>query len=143
MGEVGESTMAKLRAEREETFRTLMSLSEAECRYPARWAGTDRTINFMLRAFSLHELDHLQHVQKLLRDQGRGLTEAQMLLMKANALRGELEALVLGLTDEEFTRPGPEEGDWSVQQIMEHSAEVERRYREEIVNAVARGRAKA
>lgn len=143
MGGLAEAAVAKMRAQRDETLRTLLSLKDSDCRYPATWAGTRRTVNFMLRAFSMHQMDHLQHLMKLLQDRGHRLSEAQMLLMKAQALQGEFEALVLSLSDEEFTRTGPNEGDWSAQQIVEHMAEIEQRYRTEVVTAVERGRAES
>jgi hypothetical protein len=141
MESLAESAVAKLRAERDETLRRLLPLAESDCRYPAQWAGTDRSVNFLLRAFTSHQLDHLQHAQKLLRNRAWSATEPQMLLMKAHALQGELEALFLSLSDEDFTRAGPDDGDWSAQQIVEHLAEIERHYREEILRAVERGRA--
>ena len=97
MGSAAESAIGKLRAERDETLRRLLPLTESECRYPAKWAGTDRSVNFLLRMFSSHQLDHLQHAQKLLRDRGWSASEPQILLMKAHALMGELEALLVPL----------------------------------------------
>jgi hypothetical protein len=143
MGSLAESAIAKLRAERDETLRRLLPLSESDCRYPAKWAGTDRSVNFLLRAFTSHQLDHLQHAQKLLRARSWSATEAQILLMKAQALQGELEALFLSLSDEEFTRTGPDAEDWSVQRLVEHLAEVERHYRDEILRAVEEGHTRA
>lgn len=143
MGALAEAAVARLRAEREETLRALMDLREDDCRYPARWANMDRTVNFVLRAFSLHLLDHIQHAMKLMRDRGQHLTEPQILLMKSQALMGEFEALMLSLSDEEFTRGGPKEGDWPAQKIVEHVAETERAYRREILRAVEAGRAQA
>lgn len=143
MGNLAETAVAKLRDEREETLRRLLTLAESDCRYPAKWAGTDRSVNFLLRAFSLHQLDHLQHAQKLLRDRGWTFIEPQILLMKAQALLGELEALFLSLSDDDFTKPGPNEADWSAQQMVQHLAEVERAYREEILRAVEQGRSEA
>lgn len=143
MGELAQAAVAKMRAEREETFSALLTLAEDDCRYPARWANTDRTVNFMLRAFSLHVLDHIQHASKLLRDRGYGFTEPQILLMKSQALMGEFETMMLSLSDEEFTRTGPKDGDWSGSQIVEHVAATERSYREEIQRGVREGRAAA
>ena len=143
MGQVAEASVAKLRAEREETLRALLTLAEADCRAPAPWGGTTRTVNFLLRAFSLHQLDHLQHLQKLLRDRGHSLTEPQILLMKAQALMGELETLFLSLSDEQFTETGPNEGDWSADQIVQHIAKTERQYREDILTAIEKSRAAA
>jgi hypothetical protein len=138
MGKLAEASVAQLRTERDETLRSLLSLAEPDCRLPARWAGTDRTVNFLLRQFSGHQLDHLQHLQKLLRDRGRSSTEAEILLGKAHALQGEIEAIVLSLSDEELTETGPNDGDWSAQRIVEHLGEVERGYREEIRSSVQR-----
>jgi hypothetical protein len=143
MGQVAEAGVAKLRAQRDETLRNLLALDESDCRLPARWAGTDRSVNFLLRHFTSHELDHLQHAQKLLRERGWSATEPQILLMKAHALLGELEALFLSLSDEDFTRTGPGTEDWSIEQLVEHMADVERHYRNEIMRAVEKGRAEA
>jgi len=142
VGKLAEAAVANLRHERDETLRSLLTLAESDCRYPARWAGTDRSVNFLLRAFTSHQLDHLQHAQKLLRERGWSATEPQILLMKAQGLLGELEALFLSLSDEEFARAGPDEGDWSIQRIVEHLADIERAYRREILRGVAEGRAK-
>jgi len=141
MGSLAESAVAKLREERDETLRHLLTLDESDCKLPAKWAGTDRSVNFLLRTFTSHELDHLQHSQKLLRDRGWSATEPQILLMKANALLGEIEALFLSLSDEDFTKTGPGPEDWSVAQIVEHMADVERHYRNEIMRSVEKGRA--
>jgi uncharacterized damage-inducible protein DinB len=50
-------------------------------------------------------------------------------------MQGELEALVLSLSDEEFTRAEAGSDDWSVERLVEHIAEVERGYRAEILRA--------
>jgi hypothetical protein len=126
--------------ERERIVRELSRLSDADCRYPAPWGGTQRTVNFLLRAFSLHELDHLQHLHKLLAARGRGFSEAQMLLSKAQALRGEVEGLLLSLSDEEFDAPGAGADDWSIRQLVEHLAKVDASYAETIRTSVEQGR---
>ena len=132
MGKLAEAGIAKLRAERDETLRTLLSLTEEECQLPAEWSKTRRTINFLLRQFTTHQLDHLQHLHKMLREQGRWLSEAEILLSKSQATQGELEALILSLSDAEFTRVQAQEGGWSPKDLVEHVAEIERDYRAEI-----------
>ncbi len=129
-----------LGAQREEIVRELSQLSEADCRVPAEWAGLTRNVNFLLRAFSLHELDHLQHLNKLLVGRGHQVSEPQMLLAKAQALRAEVEALLLSLSDEEFDATGPNEGDWSVRQLVEHLAATDARYASQIREALRRQR---
>ncbi len=63
--------------------------------------------------------------------------------MRTLALQGELETSLLSLSDDEYTRASPDEGDWSAQQIVEHVAAVAHRYREEILQAAEQGRAQA
>ncbi|MBM2811992.1 MAG: hypothetical protein HW416_2751 [Chloroflexi bacterium] len=135
-----ESAIARLRSERDTTLRSLSSLPEPACKLPARWAGTDRTVNFLLRMFTAHQMDHMQQLQKMLRDRQHTMTEPQLLLMRAQAIQGELEALVLGLSEDEFTQAGQNEDDWSVERLVEHVAEVERNYRTEILRAVEQAR---
>jgi hypothetical protein len=130
----------ELAQQRQQIVRELAQLSDADCRYPAQWIGVPRTVNFLLRTFSLHELDHVQHLHKLLAARGRGFSEAQILLSKAQALRGEVEALLLSLSDEEFDAPGAGPEDWSIRQLVEHLANVDALYADNIRTSVAQGR---
>ncbi|MFN8523290.1 MAG: maleylpyruvate isomerase N-terminal domain-containing protein [Chloroflexota bacterium] len=116
--------------------RELATLTEEQCTRPVKWSGLDRNVNFLLRVLSLHELDHIQHLQKLLRSRGRSLTEPQILLIKAQTLRAELEATLLSLTDEEFDTPGAGEGDWTPRQVLAHLADVDGRYAQLVREAV-------
>jgi hypothetical protein len=133
-------TIQELTRERERIVRELAQLSEADCRSPAQWNGIQRNVNFLLRAFSLHELDHLQHVHKLLAARGQRFSEAQILLSKAQALRGELEALLLSLSDAEFDAPGAGPEDWSIRQLVEHLGKVDQMYADNIRASVERAR---
>ncbi|GAC1323130.1 MAG: hypothetical protein NVSMB2_20670 [Chloroflexota bacterium] len=132
--------MSRLSADRERIVHELTQISEAECRLPAEWAGLQRNVNFLLRAFSLHELDHMQHLHKLLASRGRTFSEPQMLLSKAQALRGELLALLLSLSDEEFDSHGSVDGDWSPRQLVEHLSDIDQRYATTIRDVVAAAR---
>ena len=126
--------------ERERILRELADLSDADCRVPATWGGGQRTVSFLLRAYSLHELDHLQHLHKLLRGRGRHFSEAQILLSKAEALRGEVMALLLSLSDEEFDAAGPGADDWSVRQLVDHLGQVDAMYAANIRTALEASR---
>ena len=128
---------------REGIVRELAQLSEADCKVPAQWGGAQRTVSFLLRAYSLHELDHLQHLHKLLRARGRQFNEAQILLSKAEALRGEMVALLLSLSDEEFDAAGPAADDWSARQLVEHLGQVDAMYAGNIRTALDASRASA
>lgn len=134
---LAEQAIAELQAERAKTLRLLLRLPDAECRRKVIWWGREQTINQRLRAFTGHALDHFQHLHRLLQARGRPFTEAQLLLMKANAAMAEFEAMVLALTDDEFLAQGPVEGDWSAAQVVEHVVSNERDYRENIATALA------
>src|SRR5689334_21561320 len=121
-----------LARQREQIVRELSQLSETDCRAPAQWGGVQRNVIFLLRAFSLHELDHLQHLHKLLAALGRHFTEPQILLSKAQALRGELLALLLSLSEEEFDTAGPGPEDWSPRQLVDHLLQIDANYAENI-----------
>ena len=134
-------SVARLARQREEIVRELAQLSDSDCRAPAQWGGMQRSVNFLLRAFSLHEIDHIQHLHKLLAARGRHFNEPQILLAKAQALRGELLALLLSLSDEEFEAGGPAPEDWSPRQLVEHLLEVDAGYAQNIRASVAAARA--
>ncbi len=132
MGKTAEAAVARLEAERAETLRAFLGLSDAACRTPIEWSGRKQNVGYMLRLYTTHALDHFQHLHRLLQDRGRKITEAQLLLMKAHAMQAELEALLLSLSDEEFTQTGPRPDEWSAAQILEHVIETERKYRKAI-----------
>lgn len=127
----------QLRVQRDEMLTELTRIADEQCRASAEWGGTSRTVNFVLRAFASHEMDHLQHVQKLLRGRGHQMTEAKLLLTRAQALRGETEALLLSLSDEEIDATGPAEGDWPVSRLAEHLVDVDRTYLQSIRQGIA------
>lgn len=127
-----ERAIARLQAERAATLRLLLRLPDDQCGRKVTWWGRQQSINQRLRAFTTHALDHFQHLHRLLQARGRPFTEAQLLLMKANAAQAEFEAMVLALSDEEFLAQGPVDGDWSAAQVVEHMVETERAYRENI-----------
>ena len=135
------TALEQLRAVRDETFAELGQLEDPELRYPGTWGGMQRSVNFQLRAFALHEIDHLQHAQRLLRARGVELSEAQLILMEVQAVYGRLEGLLMTLTDEEFEATGPNDGDWSMRQLVDHVRETDAKYLQNARKAVQEGRA--
>jgi hypothetical protein len=131
------AAVAELQAERAETLRQILPLTDEECGQRVEWWGRSQTVNQRLRAFTGHAHDHFQHLHRLLQARGRPITEAQLLMMRANAALAEFEALVLSLDDTEFEATGPNEGDWSAAQVLEHVIGNEKAYRESIVEGLA------
>ena|ERR687887_1536691 len=136
MGKLADEAVSRLEAERTETLRQLLGLSDTECRTPVEWYGRKQTVGHMLRLFTTHSLDHFQHLHRLLQERGHKFTEAQILLMKANAAQAEFTALVRSLSDEEFCRTGPHDGDWSAAEVVNHVLTAESDYRQAIQGAV-------
>ena len=58
-------SILELSREREQIVRELAQVSDTECRYPVQWNGVPRNVNFLLRAFALNELDHVQDLGKV------------------------------------------------------------------------------
>jgi hypothetical protein len=143
MGDLSERAAARLVAERTITLRALLDLTDEECARPVAWEGRSQRIGRMLRNFTSHSLDHFQHLHRLLQARGRPMTEAQLLLMKAEAAQAEFTALLRSLDDDEFAQTGPNEGDWSASQILDHVIGNERKYREAILTALDRSRVDA
>jgi hypothetical protein len=138
MGDLAEQAAARLVAERTITLRALLDLTDEECARSAELEGRPQRIGRVLRTFTSHSLDHFQHLHRLLQARGRPITEAQLLLMKAEAAQAEFTALLRSLDDDEFAQTGPNEGDWSASQILDHVIGNERKYREAIVAALGR-----
>jgi len=138
MGDLAERAAARLATERTLTLRSLLTLTDEECGKPVQHEGKPMRIGRMLRTFTSHSLDHYQHLIRLLQARGRDLTEAQLLLMKAEAAQAEFTALLRSLSDEEFMQTGPNDGDWSASQILDHVLSNEIRYRDAVLGALGR-----
>jgi hypothetical protein len=132
------AAVAELDAERGLTLDTLLDLSDADVRTGLEWYGRTQSVGHMLRSFTSHSLDHFQHLHRLLQDRHRKLTEANLLLMKAQAVQAEFTTMVRCLSDSEFMQTGPADGDWSAAQILEHVLTTERSYRSAITQALGR-----
>jgi uncharacterized damage-inducible protein DinB len=141
-----EQAVSVLRKEREATLRAFLGLSEADTQERIDWRGSPQSVNQRIMAFSTHLMDHQQHLLRLLFARGRGISAAEYLLMKAAAEMAEFEVMCLALNDADFAAQGPNEGDWSAEQIIDHVIRAEKGYRERIqagLDAVRAARAAA
>jgi len=138
-----EAAIAELRMERDQTLGAFMGLTEAVTQERIDWRGSPQSVNQRLLAFTTHLIDHQQHLLRLLFARGRGISGAEYLMMKAQAALAEFEVMCLALNDEDFAAQGPNDGDWSAEQILQHVTTAERNYRVRILagieaNAAAR-----
>jgi uncharacterized damage-inducible protein DinB len=133
---LAQQAVAELRRERAKTLDALLGLSEDDVKARIDWRGSQQSVNMRLQLFSGHLLDHQQHLLKLLAARGRTLSTAEYMLMKAAGEMAQFEVLCLALSDSEFAAAGPEEGDWSAKEVIEHVASSERMYRERILSGL-------
>ena len=133
---LAQEAVAELRRERALTLDALLGLSEDDVKERIDWRGSQQSVNMRLQLFSGHLLDHQQHLLKLLAARGRTLSTAEDMLMKAAGEMAQFEVLCLALNDSEFAAGGPEEGDWSAKEVIEHVASSERMYRERILSGL-------
>ena len=97
----------------------------------------DRKMPIRLMTFQLlgHEVEHTIQAVKTLRDLGIVQTEAQLIMGRLQQARGQLEGLLIGLSDEDLDRAP--EGEWSMRQVLEHFMQTEDFYLDRIEQAMA------
>lgn len=138
-----EQAVAVLRDERGQTLRALAGLTDQDLATKIDWRGSPQGVNQRVMAFGTHAIDHEQHLLRLLNARGRGLSAAEYLWVRNATLMAAVEAMCLVLSDEDFTATGPNEGDWSAAQVLEHVVKAERGYRQRILAGLAAAKAEA
>ena len=125
----------RMRASRKMIFDRVKDVTEDQMLAPARWGQREVTARFMFYRLVAHEAEHTVHLIKTYQSLGITLSETALILKQLQALRGELEGLILGLTDEEVDKT-PDNGEWSVRHVIEHILDTEDNYSGQIVDAV-------
>ena len=82
-----------------------------------------------------HQVEHTVQLAKSLTSMGAVQGEAQLTLRNLQAPQGELEGLLVGLSDQDLDRP-PAEGEWSPRQVLEHIIELHGSYTKRIQDAL-------
>jgi hypothetical protein len=118
--------LAEIRQLREETMRELIDLTEGEFPLPTdmeRWTSVRR----VLLRFGDHMREHSNQIAGVRAAIGRGPTMPQRMLAEAEMAWGVLLGMTVGLTDDDLEEKPPD-GGWSVQEVLQHVASVERGY---------------
>ena len=89
----------------------------------------------MFYRFIAHEVEHTVQLAKTLQMLGAAQGEAQLILKSLQSARGELEGMMVGLSDEDLDRE-PAEGEWSARQVIEHILQVEEAYTRRIEQGI-------
>ena len=127
--------LEQMRASRQRILEQLKGVAEEQMLAEAEWSQRQVTVRFMFYRLITHEVEHTVHLLKTLDSLGIAQSEAELILRRLQATRGELEGLLMGLSDEELDRV-PTEGEWSVRQVLEHITDTEERYSKRILDAL-------
>ncbi len=127
--------LEQMRASRQRILERLQGVAEEQMLEEAEWSQRQVTVRFMFYRLITHEVEHTVHLLKTLDSLGIAQSEAELILRRLQATRGELEGLLVGLSDEELDRV-PAEGEWSARQVLEHITDTEERYSKRIVDAL-------
>ena len=100
-----------MRERRAKTLEQVLSVPEEQMLAPAKYGDRDVNVRFMFYRLVTHQIEHTIHLTKTLNALGITQGEAGLLLKSLQVASGELEGLMVGLTDEDLDR-SPGEDDW-------------------------------
>jgi hypothetical protein len=118
----------ELRASRAELQEKLSGVTEEQMLTTiSRQQEGDVNVRFYFYRLIAHEAEHTVHLIKTLAGLDINQSEAQLILRNLQAARGELEGLLLGLSDEDLDR-APSADEWAPRRVLEHIIETEKNY---------------
>ena len=124
----------QMRARHDALNERFSQISEERMGEMGSWGDRQMPIRLMMLQMVGHDVEHTVQAIKTLRDLGIVQTEAQMNLARLQEVRGQLEGLVIGLSDEDLDRAP--EGEWSMRQVLEHFMSTEDFYTRRIEQAL-------
>ena len=125
----------RLRASLDQVVSKLEGVEESQMELPIPRRQQPATVRYMFYRFIAHEVEHTVQLAKSLTSIGAVQGEAQLILRNLQASQGELEGMLVGLSDQDLDRP-PAEGEWSPRQVLEHIIEVHGSYTQRIQDAL-------
>ena len=129
--------LEKMRAQREKTHRRLQDVTEEQMvTTVTNYSERDVTARFMFYRLIAHEVEHAVHLAKTLHALGIAQSEAGLILKNLQTARGELEGMLVGLTDDDLDRV-PSEGEWPVREVIDHILKTEESYAKRIEDGLA------
>ncbi|HEX2281103.1 MAG TPA: DinB family protein, partial [Thermomicrobiales bacterium] len=119
---------------RNQSIAELSVLHDSDLAAPAVWSEIELDVNWRLMRFSHHEREHTAQIRKWRVQTGKHPTDAQRLLGLAWQTHGVLRGYLVGVTDELSARD-PGDGEWSVNQTIDHMREADGFFRRMIEEA--------
>ena len=123
--------LEQMREQRRRTHERLQEVTEEQMLAPATYGQREVNARFMFYRLIAHEVEHMVHLAKTLHALGIAQSEAGLILKNLQTARGELEGMLVGLTDEDLDRV-PAEGEWPARRVLEHILETEESYSRKI-----------
>jgi len=128
--------LGTMRERRAKTLEQVLSVPEERMLAPAKYGDRDVDVRFMFYRLVTHQIEHTIHLTKTLNALGITQGEAGLILKSLQVASGELEGLMVGLTDEDLDR-SPGEDDWTLREVLEHILSAEKSYSNRIDEALA------
>lgn len=107
-------------------MRRFATLDDRDLAAPWAWRGGDLQVRDALFRSLGDELDALVRARERW-DGDAATTDAERILLHADAALGDLRGLLVGLEDGLLDR-APEPGEWTLRETLRHMLDVERRY---------------
>ena len=128
--------LGTMRERRAKTLEQVLSVPEERMLAPAKYGDRDVDVRFMFYRLVTHQIEHTIHLTKTLNALGITQGEAGLILKSLQVASGEIEGLMVGLTDEDLDR-SPGEDDWTLREVLEHILSAEKSYSNRIDEALA------
>ena len=125
----------QMRKQRRKTHSQLRDVTEDQMLEKTEFGQREVNARFMFYRLIAHQVEHTVHLAKTLHALGIQQGEAEMILKNLQAASGELEGMLIGLSDEDLDRV-PGDGDWPVRSVIEHIVKGEERYGKRIREAI-------
>ena len=128
--------LEQMREQRRKTQIRLREVTEDQMLAKTHYGQREVDARFMFYRLIAHQVEHTVHLAKTLQALDIKQSETEMILKNLQAASGELEGMLIGLSDEDLDRV-PGEGDWPVRRVVEHILEAEENYGRRVVEAIA------
>jgi uncharacterized damage-inducible protein DinB len=125
----------QMRAKHDALNEKLAQIPESRMGEMGSWGDRQMPIRTMFLQMVGHDVEHTVQAIKTRRDLGMPQTEAQATLARLQEVRGQLEGLIIGLSDEDLDKAP--EGEWSMRQVLEHFMQTEDFYGSRLEQALS------
>ena len=128
--------LEQMREQRRKTQARVRDVTEDQMLEKTHYGQREVDARFMFYRLIAHQVEHTVHLAKTLHALGIAQGEAEMILKNLQAASGDLEGMLIGLSDEDLDKV-PGEGDWPARRVIEHILEAEETYGKRIEEAAA------